>query len=202
MNFKKSVNIALNEKFRTFETRKCPDQFLGKISEFTVEQQDFPVRWNIKNRISNTPCLIMILESPHTEEFGVSPGPAKGKTGKKIREHILSVNGLSEYNDYGLIIINACQYQCSLGYPTNCLRDELFLKHWHCGGNKNFIQRLNKIYQDDDVIVNCCTKGNTNPHLRILVDTAIYRIAENISFLKRTHPSSWHSERNRNYVRN
>jgi hypothetical protein len=56
-------------------------------------------------------------------------------------------------------LINAIQYQCSLGVATKHYRDEVFTKLW---GNKllrnNFNQRI-KNFQPD-IIINSCTQGD------------------------------------------
>jgi hypothetical protein len=141
----------------------------------------------------------MVIESPHTEEFLQTPCPANGKTGQLIRKWICSVKGLSTYRkDYGLIIINAIQYQCSLGSPTKCFRDKIFETVWKDFGENDFVTRLQSICQTGDVILNCCTKGNSkNGELRREVQQAIKKSKANCNLLRRTHPSSWHAPRNR-----
>jgi len=184
---------------RDIELRLCPDQYVGIIREFSSESNDFPVRTPAEIRPENLNCLIMILESPHKAEFIVDlPSPANGSTGRLIRQHILTVMGLSNYENYGLLLMNAIQNQCSVGHPTCFYRDEIFMSVWNDGRNVEFVDRLNELYSDGDVIVNCCTKGKGRgpTELRQLVQSSI-PIDERI-VLRRTHPSSWYSERNRN----
>lgn len=176
------------------EVRLCPDQYVGKIDEFN---DSFPLRVSVEQRPENTKCLIMLLESPHKEEFKVVPSPAKGTTGDLIRKHILNVKDLSVYSEYGLILINAIQNQCSLGYSTECYRDEVFISVWNNGAKEIFIDRLKNVYREGDVIVNCCTKGKIKKQeLRKLVQDSIPRDLGKV--LRRTHPSSWYSPKNRN----
>jgi hypothetical protein len=129
--------------------------------------------------------------------FACSLGPASGKTGELIRAKFLQVKGLNEYIDCGLILMNEVQNQCSLGSPTNCYRDDVFCAAWEDGAKENFISRFNVTFKKGDVIVNCCTKGNMKGReLRRLVQQSIP--TDNDKVLRRTHPSSWYSEKNRN----
>ena len=124
MAFSKLVSRVINRKISTIEERLCPDQYVGKISEFNAGQQDFPDRIPAIERPNNQICLIVILESPHKDEFIGDLGPAKGKTGRLIRKWIGTDElGLSQYRKYGLILVNAIQNQCSLGISTNLQLD-------------------------------------------------------------------------------
>lgn len=201
MTFEDLVSQAISNKIGSIEKRYCPDQYVGKITEFSTNQTDFPARITPVNRPNDLKCLIMVIESPHTDEFLQTPCPANGTTGKLIRKWICSVKGLSTYRkDYGLIIINAIQYQCSLGSPTKCFRDNVFETVWNDFGEDDFVTRLQSIYQSGDVILNCCTKGNSkNGELRQRVQQAIKKLTTNSILLRRTHPSSWHSSKNRKY---
>lgn len=179
------------------EARLCPDQYVGVISQLSPDDVDFPERVPVETRPSGLKCVIMILESPHIDEFLNNLRPVKGQTGILIREHILQVKGLSNYKEQGLVLMNAIQFQCSLGYQTDCYRDDVFISSWQNGAKDNFISRLNEIFRAGDVILNCCTKGNVkNKELRRLVQQAIP--SDKGEVLRRTHPSSWYSKQNRN----
>lgn len=195
--FEHAKNIIGQGMKEPIEERLCPDHYVGKIEKFTIDCNDFPERSSVKKRPEDTKCLIMLLESPHKEEFKTILSPAKGLTGKLIRKHILTVAGLSIYGDRGLILMNAIQNQCSLGYSTECYRDEVFISVWNDGAKEHFIARLKELYKQGDVIVNCCTKGKkANKELRKLVQASIPKDMGTV--LRRTHPSSWHSSQNRN----
>ena len=190
-----SRNILEKRLQVLIEERICPDQYVGKIMEFS---EQFPIRSSVGDRPSKTKCLIMLLESPHKEEFKKVVSPAKGTTGKLILKHILVVKELSKFSDYGLILMNAVQNQCSLGYSTGCYRDEVFISLWNNGAKENFIERLKGVYRQGDVIVNCCTKGkDPKQELRKLVQLSIPKDLGQI--LRRTHPSSWYSAKNRKF---
>jgi hypothetical protein len=199
MNFKCIVESILQDvaKNKNIEEQFCPDQYVGLISSFQKQAIDFPCRKLVDTRPNHKGCLIMVLESPHINEFKGEPCPANGPTGKLIREHILNVIGLSEYSQHGLIIVNAIQYQCSLGYSTKKYRNKVFISCWESGGQENFVKRLNNVVRDGDTIVNCCTLGGDKTvSLRNKVQDAIsYN-----GVLKRTHPSSWYSVNNRNFT--
>ncbi|MFD1009508.1 hypothetical protein [Oceanisphaera ostreae] len=196
MDFEEIAKAVLLKKAgKPIEARRCPDQYVGLIAKFPFNA-DFPERISVERRPSDIKCVVMILESPHIDEFTNSLGPAKGQTGKLIRAHFLQVNGLSEYINHGLILMNAVQNQCSLGSSTDCYRDEVFATTWHDGAKEDFVRRLNSTFQIGDVIVNCCTKGKMkNNELRQLVQQSIP--SDKGEVLRRTHPSSWYSEQNR-----
>lgn len=101
---------------------------------------------------------------------------------------------------YGLILLNAIPYQCSLGLPTGCFRDEIFKIVWNTDGENDFVVRLRNVYRQGDVIVNCCTKGNGKKELRKIVQEAIIKMNFECVTIKRTHPSSWWSDKNRKFI--
>jgi hypothetical protein len=106
------------------------------------------------------------------------------------------------YLGYGLILMNAIPYQCSLGYPTSRFRDAIFRKAWEGEGAALFVRRLTAYMRIDDVVANCCTRGcpSEEPELRALVQLRLKEAFPELEPMRRTHPSSWYSERNRNAV--
>lgn len=190
---------------REIETKICEDQFVGKISDFIPLQNEFPMRVATTKRPAGLSCLVLILESPHKDEFNATPPvPANGITGTNIRSYIMQVEGLAAYSEFGLILMNAIQFQCSLGAPTDCFRDDIFRAVWVDDdlGRSNFQKRLRDVFISGDVIVNCCTKGKKKPYLRDLVQEAIDKI-NNKEFKKvkrRNHPSCWYApDRRKSY---
>ena len=96
--------------------------------------------------------------------------------------------------DFGLILVNAVQYQCSLGVSTERYRDAIFRAAWDAGGRLNFGERIKQLVRTGDVVVNCCTKGNDfaiNTPLRSLVETEVRRVLPGIRSIRRMHPASW-----------
>jgi len=141
----------------------------------------------------------MILESPHKDEFfGGGAAPANGNTGSNIKAWVADESLGFNTKDFGLILMNAIQYQCSLGCPTSYYRDDVFRDVWSNGGSNDFLERLDSVYHRGDVVVNCCTKGNGQPSLRRLVQTAITAPQSDFGVVEqRNHPSSWWSQQNR-----
>jgi hypothetical protein len=198
IDFEKIVNRVVSLQGRPLEIRACPDQYLGKVAGF-VEVPLTEGRTPAQKRTSE-PCILLILESPHKEEFVGEPGPAKGFTGEMIKQHLGTVLGLPDLENYGLILVNAIQHQCSLGSNTTVYRDRIFRAVWSNGGAENFQNRIVSIFQVGDLIVNCCTKGNDfelyGP-LRNLVEVALKASIPNTESLRRTHPSSWFEAKQR-----
>lgn len=169
------------------------------------------------------PVIALVIESPHVDEFFVKqqegykerkpPRPAMGDAGENLEKYILG--NLAKYqciNDqkedgayfvtssrltqgkYRLYLVNAVQYQCSLGKlgkgsitkeRKNRIVNEFFNKY----GKDCFVNRLKKI--QPKIIINCCTKGGECQN-RELVQTVIN---ENFADCKRLigyHPSSAH----------
>jgi len=198
IDFEKIVNRVVSLQGRPLEIRACPDQYLGKVAGF-VEVPLSEGRTPAQKRTSE-PCILLILESPHKEEFVGEPGPAKGFTGEMIKQHLGTVLGLPNIENYGLILVNAIQHQCSLGSNTTVYRDRIFRAVWSNGGAENFQNRIVSIFQVGDLIVNCCTKGNDfelyGP-LRNLVEVALKASIPNTESVRRTHPSSWFEAKQR-----
>lgn len=199
MDFKEIVTSLTSGLLANSDSRKCPDQYVGVIGDL-ARQDDFKRR-DATERPKSKGCLIMILESPHRSEFKDDPGPAKGATGRLIREHVLAVRGMDAFTHHGLILMNAIQHQCSLGFPTSCFRDEVFRAAWESGGRADFLGRLGGyLIRRDDVVVNCCTKGSRTGRegeLRALVHDAITGMFPDREALRRCHPASWRGEKNR-----
>ncbi len=178
----------------------CPDQGVGSIGDFDGNAEDFPMRQPV-TRLDDLPCVVLVMESPHIHEFIENWGPAKGKTGTRIRKYIGAiVTGLgSQLSD--LILINAIQYQCSLGLPTHRYRDRVFKSLWETGGAVDFKQRLKLIYRPQDMLLNCCTGTEPLVGRRQLVTAAIRNSLGSVALYSGPHPFSWISEPNRMAVR-
>ncbi|WP_195952375.1 hypothetical protein [Clostridium saudiense] len=120
------------------------------------------VKKNLKKR------LVIVLESPHKREYDIDNTkgyPALGSTGEKINKGILEIidKKLSSVMEgdkyYDIILMNAIQYQASLGIDTNIFRDRIWISLWLKDKmREEFIQRI-KGYRPD-IIINLCTKGN------------------------------------------
>jgi hypothetical protein len=200
IDFPAIARCHLQRHRSALEERCCPDQFVGVVSD--IERSgDFTCRVSVSERPSNLSCVLLVLESPHTSEFDESPGPAKGSTGRNIVRYLRQVPGLQEKGDFGLLLINAVQFQCSLGRATSEVRDAVFFDTWASGGRTDFESRFQTLYRDGDCVVNCCTRGNSRDaadHLRTQVHrTLAALLPAGTAVLRRNHPSFWHVPANR-----
>jgi hypothetical protein len=192
LNFVQIVNSTVSLQGRPLESRACPDHYLGPLTTL-IGQPDFLHRLPASQR-TNAPCLIMVLESPHVDEFSGEPGPAKGFTGEMIRKYLSDALDVSALGAMGLVLMNAIQYQCSLGSNTTVYRDRVFRAVWSQGGQEDFLGRFKVAAMPHDVVMNCCTKGNDfdiHPPLRNLVEATIRSIRPEVQTIRRMHPASW-----------
>ena len=211
----------------------CPDQYVGLIKDFKEEdkktkelkvKKDFPFREDIFTpdtsacvNISDAEnILILILESPHTDEFYAEDvkdengtvihhkddpiGPANGPTGRNIREHILDILG-NGYKSYHLILMNAIPFQCSLGFSLSKKekenlkrRDEVFSAIWDNDDigkvffKKRFQNLLKELKNKRVIIVNACTAGYKKEKVQMVIDAEF-------GIIQLAHPSvNWNSK--------
>jgi hypothetical protein len=182
------------------QRKMCPDQWVGQIASSCRHVNDF------HSREPAIPCkklsrVVLIMESPHTQEFVGSPGPAKGRTGFQIRQHLTKLPLESDISTLELILVNSIQYQCSLGVNAKIHRDKVFRRFWEEGGQENFEERLKQLYSLGDVLLNCCTDGNPSKGIRNLVTSAIHNSLGMVPLYSGPHPYSWFSEQNRQSLR-
>jgi hypothetical protein len=195
LNFAQIVGDTVSLAGHSFDTRACPDQYLGMLSGI-IGKPHFPLRVAADER-TEQPCLVIILESPHIDEFIGDPGPARGFTGDMIRNYLHESINLQEVDGFGLVLINAIQHQCSLGNSTSEHRDKIFRSVWARGGQENFEARLRSVLRPGDVVMNCCTKGNDfelNTPLRSLVEASTRLQFPEVQTVRRMHPASWRTK--------
>ncbi len=181
------------------ELRPCPDKSVGVINDIR-----FPFNYqSISMDIHARPRMILILESPHRDEYYEEGfiAPAKGGTGEKITRYSKEVFPDSFWG-FELILLNAVQFCCSQKMPVKRggFKDYVF---WKAIKNVLFIQRLQariqSIFQSaTDVIVNACTRsGYGMDRNDNLVDDVIqkYRCKFGLNgynYLRGVyHPSNW-----------
>ena len=173
--------------------------------------------------------IVIVLESPHTDEFlkknkeRLAIGPACGETGehlywwlpevmlkylpflvdkvtKKVKYY--SIKDI-ESGVYVIKLVNAIQFQCSLGENTEpskktkekdkCYRDKVFAKMWDSAEViESFIKRIKDARPN--IIINCCTRGNLGKKcgtLRDRVQKELNAKSKNLSclLLRAAHPS-------------
>jgi len=221
------IEIEIVELVKNRVSDKCPDQHVCDIlisdgiinvpakNKWKRKSIDYSIPFKTDTDLKR---IILILESPHIKEFEGEHGPAKGKTGDNIAGKLAEkLNGVSDLKGkYQLILMNAIQHQCSLGFPTKYFRDVVFLNLWRKGGGKTeFINRMNKLnIESNDIVINACTKGghkDFKKHFGLQFKEHInkseigaYKVKEGlknevgielnnlkINYIKVAHPSSW-----------
>lgn len=126
--------------------------------------------------------IVVVLESPHISEFNIN-GQGLYPLVKDVRlkrnfatliddatkKGILVLNQSKKYSIY---LMNAIQYQCSLGLPTRYYRDYIFMYYWNHHLN-DFKCRLKDfvLQHNVEVIINLCTIGEHCGVTRIYNDS-------------------------------
>lgn len=184
------------------ETRQCLDDYIGASFE-TAKPLNLCDRQEVLIR-PDRPCVVLILESPHIAEYpndGGKIGPALGRTGCLICGHLGAILRARlcdrPRNCQGLLLINAIQYQCSLGIRAKKggeMRDRVFAEVWRKGGRADFIERLRQtIAHEEDLVINACTIGRGKTPLCSLVEDAIREARNDCpSDLRLYHPCNWY----------
>lgn len=189
--FSYAVTQAMPHPPNNYMQEVCPDQFVGALIQLNEKSNDFPLRDSIETTNLPGKIVILILESPHIHEFTPPFGPAKGSTGRLIRRHLIEVLAGNAADEYGLVIFNAVQNQCSLGCSTEKYRDDVFKMVWNMYGRDKFIQRLRVLADGHcSFVINACTKGK-GKILRKSVEDAILIALGRQSNMRITHPASW-----------
>lgn len=178
---KESMKKVFEQCINQFNTEKCPDQIIGtcKIgnSGFEFIENLIPrdvrknnVKCNIENIKGSSNNILIILESPHKDEYKDKEciAPALGKTGinlnKKFKSKIDNVIGNLENKvnlngEYKLVLVNAIQYPTSLGFSTSNFRDRIWLNLWITKEfRKNLVERIKEY--SPSIIINLCTNGS------------------------------------------
>lgn len=165
----KAISRQVKNKNALYHTQRCPDKTWtyvkysnGQFIECALAEDEKPQG-----------KVIFILESPHKDEYRDlgDISPAKGKTGNNFNDSLINFLVLSQYHKecfnsglYEVVVMNAIQYQTSLGLEPNEYRTVIFQLAWLAFARKDFIERLKshlKGFENQNVIFNACTKGNT-----------------------------------------
>lgn len=140
--------------------------------------------------------IVVILESPHVDEFdasGTPKGPAQGKTGNRFDKYFeqlinsSSVSNVIGTESHAVVLVNSVQYQCSLGkQPLKGKNRSDCDKNWkscfNAGGNTDLVNRLNAL--KPVAVINLCTAS-----LKKDVDQQICHFS---NYTCGYHPASWH----------
>ena len=194
-------NSPLNLAPIPWNNMPCNDQWVGEIIfngidfeyngsevfQLTRKKSSGQIRVDVNysaSKIKSSKAkIVVLLESPHLEEFKVvgypyNTAPAWGNTGdrfdsqfiKVLNRHIKNIGSkylLKNRQAFDVYIVNAIQYQCSLGIsPINpSVRNGLFSYLWNLQPDsfyQDLIDRLNFIRPD--IIINACTAKLKNRH--------------------------------------
>ena len=211
------------EVWKNLASKKQKPDYLkiadGKIAELQAVKRVSV--GGIQTSVNDIPKIILVLESPHTNEFGDNKiAPAQGTSGRNIEKYLPYIFSVQQFNGYYVAIVNSIQYQCSLGRNLNRgnnrkEKNDLF----------NFLFNLHlvnaRLYRDSlvnrvrsicnlktDIIVNCCTQGNRpyqgekcvvacpkedNSRLVYLAIKTVPKNGDICRMVRMQHPSRWHS---------
>lgn len=185
----KRIAKKLAPNARGYAFQACPDQLVGTLADIGTPW----LRRSAKAEPFSKRRVVLVMESPHKAEFenGTPVGPANGPTGVNIgallNEVLKCVPSMSD--DSQVVLMNAVQYQCSLGEATKAHRDLVFREAWRRGGEADFKERLCETYRQGDLVINACTRGNRKEYLRDLVKSAIEQVVG--SHWRSAHPFAW-----------
>lgn len=179
----KLPKLVSDDIFQAGKYLKCPDEVRGccfiNESEISYDPEG-------KASEEGKPKIIIVLESPHINEFGHGNqpiGPAQRQTGKGIIDALEEVLKIALYGKvinggcYDVLITNAIQYQTSLGKKDTLLfRDLIFIAFWLAQGKNEFCSRLVGYFADGDIVINACTAGSHNGALKPILANGRYTI--------------------------
>ena len=154
------------------------------------------------NRAIEIKKLVIILESPHKDEYSTSftpLRPANGKTGNSINTKLTSRNFKSKLItscDYEVFLMNSIQFQCScIHFIGNKSNSKITKQIFRALFNKNngnlrsdFISRI-KNY-NPDFVLNVCTSGLKTGIVKNAIKEVLPHILTN-QYEEDIHPSVW-----------
>lgn len=214
-NKKIECNNAKELKIKNFfdDSKRVPDvcrYFINKrnniitVSDMNVikESNYKDLRLDSWNNYSENGTIVLLLESPHIEEYThnfVAIAPAQGITGDNIHNYLgkvinhKSCKSKLDDRNYRLIIANPIQYQMSLGHILKSLdsktRDIVWKNVWKdekLGLQKQFEDRISSY--KPNLIINACTSK-----LKNYVKKAINANCEIVDIY---HPVKWKMYKN------
>ena len=210
-----------------YSNKKCPDRIFGKIKKIGANW-----KWTIIDKIreemtgfnddqkykhlrkrGEQPAIVLILESPHSNEFNSSGkpiAPAMGVSGQNIYKYFCDIiNGASSGNkqtannlnalvsflnnnagkEICVYIVNSVQYQCSLGIKPIChiIKESNWVDEWFAG--PDFDERCN-ILNKEAFFINLCTSGVFVP-MKEMVKERLNALGITDNYCEGPHPSSW-----------
>lgn len=186
-NVKEDIQEEILNRIHAFsiESKKCEDNLVAKVeyinNEWKFKENNILPNYRIaepniliKNKVNDR--IVIILESPHKDEYSKQiTAPAMGTTGENINKYLLDIlnkkigNPQGDKKEYDVILMNAIQYQTSLGIDTEYFRDRVWLTLWNKGvARDEFIRKLEDY--KPDIIFNFCTNGSHKKDLIYILD--------------------------------
>lgn len=207
-NFLESLRkIGINDSPKNSD--QCPDALsLFSLADKRFEREDSGLS-SIKLRSNRTQAeelqqidgikdfhkIILVMESPHKDEFKRPIMPAKNKTGENVRKYLPLIFGRVAYY---VALINSVQYQCSLGCDISGVKNrvnskrknEIFCKLLSTATYRESLKRrVREVYNPKhDILINCCTKGDADWHNKDLVFGIIHELLAEEVFVSRKFP--------------
>ena len=188
-DIKKCIKEEISKKIEDFDIKneKCENNLVATVfynkNGWNFKDDNILSKRRILNKDTGIKIedktndrIVIILESPHKEEYSKDIiAPAMGITGKKIKENLLDILNKTidkpkeDTKEYDVILMNAIQYQTSLGIDTEYFRDRIWLTLWNkYEQRKEFIKNLKEY--NADIIFNFCTNGSHKKDLIYILD--------------------------------
>lgn len=167
-NMLQAIFINVAKKYGSgpaFSDSFCPDKWF-RVHQMRSSTSKLPYQDMInfkEGTLERRQKIVIVLESPHIDEFEPKghPCPANGKTGRFLRSFWGKIFG-DDYNDKDIVLVNAIQYQCSLGFSPidGLIRDSVFqeLLAKPCFAC-DFRKRVSNVICPGDIVLNACTTG-------------------------------------------
>jgi len=185
------------------------DNIVTKLKRHPVTKHHYS-RYRDIDVDSNRESIVLVMESPHKDEFFYLDGklqpitPAQGKTGKciqlslkdKLNWLLAQSHSTIGNGEYQVILMNPIQWQASLydlyrdaSSMHSTLRDKIWKQLWELPEVRvEFINRL-RMY-NPILIINACTGRNYGDSLKSAVRKEIKKYYT-MTMLPIGHPSSW-----------
>ena len=172
----------------------CPDKWFD-VCQMRNSEGKLPYR-DIAELDNGVRKIIIVLESPHVDEFEDenAPCPANGTTGRFLRSFWDKIFG-NAYDGYAAVLVNAVQYQCSLGIQPidGRTRDLVFQTLLDMEFFREDLERrISAIVASGDVILNACTMGMARTIRKLNNKEMVGQVLnKRWRCLDVYHPSSW-----------
>lgn len=214
------VKVISHSKATKTGDRITIDHAFG-ISNRVSDDDRYRITWDSPSPLDCCPpcgprerferTLVIVMESPHRDEYrndciDLPIGPAQGKTGHNIRDHLMSVlhscQGVHNYLDQQtrVILANPIQFQTSLAAmiqpPGGSMRfrNATWGKIWKLTEIQDEFKFRLRSYRPD-VVVNACT-DKLKERIGIFLDQNF----PCVQVYEAKHPAAWNKQGNRSLL--